>query len=189
MLELQGTAGRTQSQENCGLRAGETVGGRVAGPLEPWRLQWERGCFLWGRWGNWLWAEVGLIMIENHPSICCAENRPGKCGLQMGGVRRASDTGGRGQCLLQSWWWDRLRKCLNSGCILKMDRIYWRVGCGMLYKERSQDDSKAFGQLEDKLFWSGGLYSTFGLLLLSLSIWSFQGKTREHDHAQWAVLW
>lgn len=62
-------------------------------------------------------------------------------GRWLGGLL---DTGGRWRCLLL-WWWDRRRKWLNSGCILKMDRIYWQVGCGMLYKERSQDDSKALG--------------------------------------------
>lgn len=60
--------------------------------------------------------------------------------------------------------------------MLKMDRIYWRVSCGMLYKERSQDDSKAFGQLEDELFRSGGLFSTFGLLSLPLSIGVIPGE-------------
>lgn len=85
MLELQGTAGRTQSRGNCRLRAGETVDGKVGWAIRALKAATRTWLFPLSEVGELALSTGGPDLIENHPSICCVENRQGGCGLQMGG--------------------------------------------------------------------------------------------------------
>lgn len=61
-----------------------------AEPLESWRLQQERGCFLWVRWGNWLWAEVGLVWLKTILPSAVLRIDKGNVGCRWEVIRRAS---------------------------------------------------------------------------------------------------
>lgn len=66
-------------------RAGETVGGKVGWAIRALKAATRTWLFPLSEVGELALSTGGPDLIENHPSICCVENRQGGCGLQMGG--------------------------------------------------------------------------------------------------------
>lgn len=67
------------------LRAGEIVGGKVGWAIRTLKAAMGTWLFPLSEVGELALSRGGPDLIENHPSICCAENRWGECGMQMGG--------------------------------------------------------------------------------------------------------
>lgn len=73
-----------------GLRAREIVGGKVGWAVRTLKAARRTWLFPLSEVRELALSRGGPDLIENRPSICCAENRGGEWGLQMEVVRRAS---------------------------------------------------------------------------------------------------